>query len=63
MELKRLHAYYYEVQGQLLVSGKTCCDFVVSAEEDTLIDRIYRDAEVFKVIRDKVDQFYFHVYM
>ncbi len=63
MELKRSHAYYYQVQGQLLVSGMTWCDFVVSAEEDTLIDRIYRDTEVFKVIRDKVDRFYFHVYM
>ena len=39
------------------------CDFVVSAEEDELIQRIYRDKDVLDVIREKVDRFYFYVYL
>ncbi|KAG5273004.1 hypothetical protein AALO_G00171700 [Alosa alosa] len=34
MSLKRQHAYYWQVQGQLLVTGMEWCDFVVFAEDD-----------------------------
>lgn len=37
-------------------------DFVVSAEEDILIQRIYRDSDMLDV-KEKVDRFYFCVYM
>lgn len=42
LELKQGHGYYWQVQGQLLLTGMEWCDFVVFAEEDTLIQRIYR---------------------
>ena len=63
LELKKSHAYYWQVQGQMLITGLTWCDFVISAEDDLLIQRIYRDNDVCKVIREKIDRFYFYVYM
>ncbi|CAM4313665.1 unnamed protein product [Leuciscus chuanchicus] len=46
MQLKRQHSYYWQVQGQLLISGMEWCDFVVFAEDDMVIQRIYKDAEI-----------------
>ncbi|KAF4115176.1 hypothetical protein G5714_002665 [Onychostoma macrolepis] len=39
------------------------CDFVVFAEEDLLVQRIYKDAEVARVIREKGDYFFFYHYL
>ncbi|XP_034064746.1 uncharacterized protein LOC117541720 isoform X1 [Gymnodraco acuticeps] len=61
-KLKKSHAYYWQVQGQLLVSGMQWCDFVVWAQEDYLVQRIYTDPEVQRAIREKVD-FFFYTYM
>lgn len=63
LELKRSHAYYSQVQGQMPITGMNWCDFVVSAEEDVLIQRIYRDRDMLDAIKEKVDRFYFNVYM
>ncbi len=63
LELQQTHAYYWQVQGQMLITGMNWCDFVVSTEEDALIQRIYRDNGVLDVIREKVDMFYFNVYL
>ncbi|KAG9279582.1 hypothetical protein AMEX_G5117 [Astyanax mexicanus] len=63
MKLKQTHSYYWQVQGQLLLTGMEWCDFVVFAEEDILIQRIYRDCEVAKTIREKGDYFFFYFYM
>lgn len=61
--LKTQHAYYWQVQGQLLTSGLEWCDFVVCARDDILVQRIYRNPNVLSVIREKGDWFYFYVYM
>ncbi|KAG9264210.1 hypothetical protein AMEX_G22466 [Astyanax mexicanus] len=63
MKLKQQHSYYWQVQGQLLITGMQWCDFVVFAEEDMVIQRIYKDAEVATIIREKGDFFFFYVYM
>ncbi|KAI2646375.1 hypothetical protein H4Q32_028342 [Labeo rohita] len=63
LTLKKSHAYYFQVQGQLLVSGMQWCDFMVWAQEDYFVQRIYSDTSVHKVIREKVDYFYFYTYM
>lgn len=39
------------------------CDFVVFAEEDLLVQRIYKDAEVTKVIRESRHYFFFYHYL
>lgn len=41
MKLKKLHSYYWQVQGKLLITGKEWCDFAVLAEDDVIIQRIY----------------------
>ena len=62
MEMKQ-HAYYWQVQGQLLMSGLDWCDFVVCAQDDISVERIYRDPEVLSQIRLKGDWFYYYFYM
>lgn len=63
LELKQTHAYYSQVQGQMLITGMNYCDFVVSAEEDIPTQRIYKNSYMCQVIKDKVVRYYFHVYM
>lgn len=63
MQLKVTHAYYWQVQGQLLITGMSWCDFVVSAQNDVFIQRIFRDDTVIATIKRKVDIFYFDVYV
>ncbi|XP_034075609.1 uncharacterized protein LOC117548421 [Gymnodraco acuticeps] len=43
LKLKQSHSYYWQVQGQLLLTGMEWCDFVIFAEEDILIQCICRD--------------------
>uniref|UniRef100_A0A671VQF8 YqaJ viral recombinase domain-containing protein n=1 Tax=Sparus aurata TaxID=8175 RepID=A0A671VQF8_SPAAU len=63
LRLKPGHSYYWQVQGQLLITGMQWCDFVVFAEEDVLVQRIYKDAEVARVIRERGDYFFFYHYL
>ncbi|CAI5694544.1 unnamed protein product [Oreochromis niloticus] len=63
LQLKPTHAYYWQVQGQLLNTGMSWCDFVVSSQEDVFIQRIQRDEGLMETMKPKIDMFYFHVYM
>ncbi|KAK7929055.1 hypothetical protein WMY93_005450 [Mugilogobius chulae] len=63
LKVKQSHVYYWQVQGQLLLTGLDWCDFVVLAEDDLLVQRIYKDAEVAKTIKAKSDYFYFYFYL
>lgn len=63
LKLKHSHSYYWQVQGQLLITGMDWCDFIVFAEDDILIQRIYRDHEVARVIRERGDHFFFYFYL
>ncbi|XP_076843798.1 uncharacterized protein LOC143526239 isoform X2 [Brachyhypopomus gauderio] len=63
LQLKRHHNYYWQIQGQMLITGMDWCDFVVFAEEDMLVQRILKDAEVINTIKQKVDHFFFYIYM
>lgn len=38
--LKRKHEYHYQVQGQLFVTGRQWCDFVMYTEVDIHIERV-----------------------
>lgn len=62
-QLKVSHAYYWQVQGQLLITRMQWCDFVVWAQEDYFVQRIYVDPEVQRAIREKADNFFFYTYM
>ena len=60
---KESHIYYWQIQGQLMLTGMTWCDFVICAQEDMLVQRIIVDPEVTKVIREKADRFFFFQYL
>ena len=43
--LKKDHHYYYQVQAQMKFSSVNYCDFVVWAETELLVQRIFLDEE------------------
>ena len=43
LRLNRSHNYFYQVQGQMQVTGRRWCDFVVCTYHGILIERIERD--------------------
>ncbi|XP_072562284.1 uncharacterized protein [Paramormyrops kingsleyae] len=63
LKLKRQHKYYCQVQGQMLLTGLEWCDFVVCAQEDMLVERIYKDLDIMQTIRDRADYFFFYHYI
>ena len=58
-KLRKTHPYFWQVQGQMLISGCHWCDFVVYTQEDMFIQRITRDNETTNAIKDRVDFFFF----
>lgn len=46
--LKRNHKFYYQVQGQLQLSGRKWCDFVVWTCVGISVERIFADIDFFK---------------
>ena len=58
-KLRESHAYYWQVQGQLLVTGMVWCDFVVCANNDVCSAYIYINEEVLSKLKQKCDLFFF----
>ena len=42
-QLKRNHSYYCQVQGQMAITGRTWCDFVVYTTKGIAVERITFD--------------------
>lgn len=63
LQLKRSDAYYYQVMGQLGITGSEWCDFFVYARNDYHVERIYFDANMFADMKLKLDQFYFEFFL
>ncbi|CAB1323103.1 unnamed protein product [Coregonus sp. 'balchen'] len=61
--LKKSHKYYYQVQGQLALSGLQWCDFITDTRTDFTVERIFRDEEIIHSMRQKLDHFYYNIYM
>ena len=59
LQLKSSHAYYYQVQHQLEVTGKPWVDFVVWTPKEMFVQRILRDEDFFGKIAPKLKAFYF----
>jgi hypothetical protein len=38
--LKRTHAYYFQVQGQLLITGRQFCYFVIWTPKGLILEKI-----------------------
>ena len=43
LELKRNHEYFFQIQGQMMVSGATFCEFVVLTKKDIFVQNIKED--------------------
>jgi len=52
------HSYYTQVQGQLLITGKEYCDFVVWTPEGIVTDRVYQDFNFTEKLLRKLTTFY-----
>lgn len=46
--LKSSHKYWYQIQGQLNITGREYCDLIVFAKTDTVFLRIYKNTEVWE---------------
>ena len=62
LRLKREHAYYHQVQGQIYFTGVDASDFVVWTQCGCTIVRVYKDASWAHNIDDLI-QFYFNVFV
>lgn len=61
MHLKKSHAYFYQVQGQMAICERSYCDFVCWTPEGTAIERICKDQAFFDVVKEKLDEFFVKV--
>lgn len=57
--LRRSHEYYWQNQGQMLVSACDGCDYVIYTEDDMLIQSVPRDMEV----TETINCFFFYFYL
>ena len=57
-ELKKDHPYYYQVQGQLGLTGLKWCDFVVFLQKGLIIQRIKFDELFWMSMIEKLTKFY-----
>jgi len=56
--VKKTHNYYYQVQGQMGVSGRQWCDFVVWTLKGHSIERIHFDEPLWKKMVEVLKSFY-----
>ena len=61
MHLKKSHAYFYQVQGQLAICERNYCDFFCWTPEETAIERILKDQAFFDGVREKLNEFFVKV--
>ena len=53
-KLKRNHAYFAQVQGQMGVSGASWCDFIVYTKKGISVERIAFDPAYWAELRQKL---------
>ena len=58
-KLKKTHAYYAQVQGQMGCTGAQWCDFVVYTKKGMSIERISFDRGYWVELQEKLWQYYF----
>jgi hypothetical protein len=58
LTMKKKHDYYYQVQGQLGITGRSKCFFVVGTDIDMQIFEIHRDNDVWEKMAAKLSRYY-----
>lgn len=62
IRLKKAHAYYLQVQGQLLMTEVTFCDFLVYTRNEIHIEKIYSDVDFIKELVSNLSEIYFYYF-
>lgn len=57
--LKRGHQYYFQIQGQLGITGASWCDFVIYTNKGMSIERITSDPQFWDVLNEGLKKSYF----
>ena len=57
-KLKRSHKYYIQIQGQLSIADKDFCDFVIWTPKCLIVERIYRDINLWEKMEKKLTEFF-----
>jgi len=63
LKLKQDHHYYLQIQGQMAITGATCCDFVIYTKKGLSVERIQFDPEVWKVKVKLLNNFFFKFFL
>ncbi|CAJ1051618.1 uncharacterized protein LOC117815809 [Xyrichtys novacula] len=63
LQLMKAHALYWDIQGEMMITGMSWCDLVVFSNEDILVQRIYRDESMISSMKKKLDSFFFYYYL
>ena len=58
IQLQRSHNYYFQVLGQLAVTGANYCHFLVWTLQDRHLEKIPFDAELWTTMLKKLKDFY-----
>lgn len=58
LKLKHKHAYYSQIQGQMAITSRKWCDFVIFTTKGLSVERINFDPDYWKNLLDKLVDFY-----
>jgi hypothetical protein len=61
--LCKTHEYYYQIIGQLGITGCEWCDLFVLSHSDYHKERISFDAHMWQRMRSAIDMYYFQHFM
>lgn len=63
LTLKRTHEYYFQVMGQMVITGLKWCDFMVFCRTDRHIETIFFDEEFFADMYSKLNLFCYNYFL
>lgn len=63
VELRRENQNFWQIQGQLMVTGMSWCDLLLYSKNDMLVQRIYRDSSLIEDMQRKLEDFFFYFYL
>ncbi len=63
LQLDKNHRHYYQVQGQMKVTGAKWCDFIVYSFKGLSIERIAYDDDFCTQMLEKLEMFYFRKFL
>ena len=58
-KLKASHSYYFQIQGQMAITGAKWCDFVVFTKKGMSIERIPFNADFWNELENKLIAYYY----